>query len=192
VLHLYDLIFSISAVRCAFFPLFLFFLFFLIFILVRLYSFTMAPSWMTKACPKVKDRTHESIHEENPDSSFCSFCGRPWPDPITVHDSEDDIRYVSRAPRTKAQVDTRGHQLWGPERPQKRDRTSNLIRKFKTSALEAAKESRGSKETQPDPYDHPIGLQIRLVPLLTIGEMQSGFFIPGKVTKLSAYDLYYF
>lgn len=139
----------------------------------------MGSAWMEKRCPKAQ-RLHQTILDESPTSLFCPFCGTKWPEPVEINDSDTELsRTTSRS----------SSQVFGPPATKssrnKRDRTSNFKTSFQSHAQEALQACRPQKVT--DPYKNPLGLQIRLISLVTFGQYQDTFFIPGKTNKLGAY-----
>lgn len=163
-----------------------FFSFFSFPMIVFPFTRTMVSHVAAKRCPK-EYRLHDEIQRESPASGFCGYCGQQWPQPIEV-DASDDETSSCRTSRS---------QIYGPFPPssssssqppprRQRDHTSNLQTRFKAAATSALRESRPAKDL--DPYSHPLGLPIRLITLLIIGERRSTFFIPRKTEKLGAYD----
>lgn len=139
-----------------------------------------------KICPKER-RLHVSIQQESPASSFCCYCGQQWPQPIEVESSDDEASSrTTSISQTYGPLPSSSSSSIHPPRHQ-RDRTSNFQKRFKAATNSALKEFRPPKDL--DPYSHPLGLPIRLVTLLVIGERKSTFFIPRKTEKLSAYDI---
>lgn len=137
----------------------------------------MAGHWQEKQCPKAPARTHNEIQKEYPDALFCLYCGTAWAIPIPL-----DSDYETPSPRTQSRSSS--SQVIPPSRTQ-RDRTSNFTKTFRAKAQEALQAARPS--VPKDPYEHPSGLFIRLIPLISIGSVRGGFFIPKEITKLGAY-----
>lgn len=146
----------------------------------------MTPNWIGVKCPKVP-QTHQEVQKNYPSSSFCPFCGICWPDPINIDDSEPDSQSTHTTSHGSAQVfGIPPPKVPVIQLPSKRDRTSNFKKNFQAKAQEALQVCRPVRET--NPYDHPAGLPIRLVSLLSFGEVQGDFFVPLKVTKLGSHN----
>ncbi|KAM4063283.1 hypothetical protein HRG_010177 [Hirsutella rhossiliensis] len=141
----------------------------------------MAPHWGTQKCPKA-DRFHWRIRDENKDSSFCPFCGKAWPQPIVISDTESPAVQSSPSNQPSAQV-------FGPARPsaRKRDRTINFQNHWKSSVKRATAYCRTAEVE--DPYDHPLGLPIRVNAILSRGEQQAGFFLSKKQDPIGVLSL---
>lgn len=70
------------------------------------------------------------------------------------------------------------------------DRMSNFANTVRAKAQEALQAARPL--IYKDPYEHLSGLFIRLIPLISIGSVQGGFFIPKEITKLGSYERFLF
>lgn len=150
----------------------------------------MPPHAISKYCSAAPgEQTHKDIQKESLFSSFCSFCGLPWPEGILI----DDDEFTDSTPTSRTTANSSPAQIIpGFQAPIKRDRTTHLFKAKGALAIQKLRSESpvgpGKLSPKTGPYDYKGGLRIRLYPILSSGQRSSrGGFISKSAIQLGMY-----